>query len=451
MNPAKSQALPVGQQLGRFVAECGEAALPEEVIEKLRCNLLHDLSCALAAHSEGPRIWATVKRFGPAEATLMCLGERVDAEHAAFANAVLMHARAQDDTHFAAKTHVGSAVIPAALALAEREGSSGERFVRAAVTGYEVAASVGERLSERSTARGLRASMLYGTLGAAAACASLLGLDAAGSANAIAIAASFAGGLNQTWIEGTSEWRWELGMAARNGVLAAQLAASGAEGAREWYEGAAGFARAFADNEEAHDAGWDLGEHWRILDVIYKPYPVCNITQSPVEATIGLVRDLDLAPEDIETVRCHLNPGDRNYPGTLNWGPFRDVGATLMSAPFCVAMAVKHRNATLEGLRELDDEVMRELVARTEVLADSELPPLGAQIELTTISGEVHVRRLVPNGDTYGWQWHGVCENSRRLLQEMTIDATGLERLQRTIREVDRLESVPALLEATVA
>lgn len=442
--------LAVGERLGRFVVECREQEPPAEVLEKLRCNLLHDFGVAMAAHTEGPAIWPAVEGFGPAQATLLCSGAKVDAEHAAFANAALMHARAQDDTHYAAKTHVGSAVIPAALAAAERGGADGEAFARAVIAGYEVAAAVGERLAAASTARGFRASMLYGTLGSAAASASLLGLDEAGAESAIGIAASFSGGLNQTWIEGTSEWRWELGMAARNGLWAATLAATGAPGAREWFEGAAGFARAFAGEVE-DDGEWELGERWRILDVIYKPYPVCNITQSPVEAAISLVTEADVEVEEIESVRCMLNPEDRSYPGTLNWGPFRDVGASLMSAPFCVAMAIKHRTATLEGLHETEDPTIRELVARTEVIADERLPTLAARIELTTTTGERHVRELIPDGGTYGWEWDGVRENSRRLLAEMAVDEAGLEKLEAAIRGVEGLGSVAPLVEATVA
>jgi 2-methylcitrate dehydratase PrpD len=438
--------LAVGERLGRFVVECREQEPPAEVLEKLRCNLLHDFSVTMAAHTEGPSIWPAVEGFSPGEASLLCSGAKVDAEHAAFANAALMHARAQDDTHYAAKTHVGSSVIPPALAIAERTGADGERFARAVIAGYEVAASVGERLAAASTARGFRASMLYGTLGSAAACASLLELDEEGVESAIAIAASFSGGLNQTWIEGTSEWRWELGMAARNGLWAAVLAATGAPGARHWYEGAAGFA-----GEQDDEGEWELGERWRILDVIYKPYPVCNITQSPVEATIELVRELDVEPDEVESIRCMLNPADRSYPGTLNWGPFRDVGASLMSAPFCVAMAVKHRDATLAGLHETEDTVIRELVARTEVLPDERLPTLAARIELTTVTGERHVRELVPDGDTYGWEWDGVEENSRRLLAEMAVGETAFDGLCTSIRDLTALDSVAPLVGATVA
>lgn len=441
----------IGERLARFVVDCRESEPPEEVVEKLRCNLLHDLSVALAAYTEGHVVWPLVADRGPAESTLLCHGGKVDAEHAAFANAVLMHARAQDDTYFSAKTHIGSSVIPPSLALAEQLGADGERFARAVIAGYEVAAALGDPLEPTSTPRGFRASGLYGTLGSAAACASLLGLDEEGVANAIAIASSFSGGLSQTWIEGTTEWRWELGMAARNGLWAARLAATGAAGARNWLEGPAGFAKAFSGVEAIEDHDWELGERWRILDVIYKPYPVCNITQSPVEAAIGLVAEADVEADEVESIRCLLNPVDRAYPGTLNWGPFADVGASLMSAPFCVAMAVKDRDATLAGLHRTDDPVMRELVARTEVLADERLPPLGSRIELTTTTGARHVRELIPDADTYGWDWDGVLANSRRLHEEMEISMGAFEQLGETIRGLTELDSVEPLLRGSVA
>jgi 2-methylcitrate dehydratase PrpD len=440
----------IGARLGRFVVECRESEPPEEVVEKLRCNLLHDLSCAMAAYTEGPVIWPLVVDRGPAESTLLCEGTKVDAEHAAFANAVLMHARAQDDTYFSAKSHLGSSVIPPSLALAEQLGADGERFTRAVIAGYEVGAAVGDALEKSTTPRGFRASMLYGTLGSAAACASLLGLDEEGVANAIAIASSFSGGLSQTWIEGSTEWRWELGMAARNGLWAARLASNGAVGASNWLEGPAGFAHAFAGQDSFDEDFAELGERWRIMDVIYKPYPVCNITQSPVEAAMSLVIDNDVEADEIESIRCLLNPVDRAYPGTLNWGPFDDVGASLMSAPFCVAMAIKDRDATLAGLHNTDDPVMRELVARTEVLADERLPELASRIELTTTTGERHVRELIPDDSTYGWDWDGVLTNSRRLHDEMEISSDAFEGLGETIRALTELDSVEPLLRASI-
>ena len=121
----ETEVAPVGVQLGSFAAGLTIEAIPAEVLQKLRCNLLHDLACALGAHTAGEPIWATLRDRRPAEATLLCDGAKVGAEYAAFANGALIHTRAQDDTHFAARTHVGAAILPAALALAERDGRSG--------------------------------------------------------------------------------------------------------------------------------------------------------------------------------------------------------------------------------------------------------------------------------------------------------------------------------------
>ncbi|HVW48549.1 MAG TPA: MmgE/PrpD family protein [Solirubrobacterales bacterium] len=441
----------VARTLGEFAAGMAAAEPPAAVLEKLRCNVLHDLGCAAAAHSEWPALAPLARADGAAEATVLCAGVRLGAERAAFLNAALMHARAQDDTHMAARTHAGSAVLPAAFAVAEREGRDGAAFAAAALAGYEVATAVGERLAAATTARGFRASMVFGTLGAAAAAASLLGLDAGGCANAIAIAGSFSGGLNQAWIDGSSEWRWELGMAARNGIAAADLAAAGAVGARHFYEGDAGFARAFAGAEDAAAGDWEMGGRWRILEIVYKPFPICNITQSPVAAAIELVEENDLAPAAVTAIRCWLNPGDHAYPGTLNAGPFDGVGAALMSAQYCLAMAVKDRDATLGGLREGDDPELLGLVGRTTILADEAIAPLGARVELTTADGAVHVRELVAEPETYGWTWEGVVENSRRMLGEMAIDADGLRRLTDAVARLERLPSPTELVAGTVA
>jgi 2-methylcitrate dehydratase PrpD len=441
----------VGARLGAFASGLNAEELPAEVVQKLRTNLLHNLACALAAHTAGEELWTTVRDRRPAEATLLCDGERVSAEHAAFANGALMHTRAQDDTHFAAKTHVGSAVMPAALALAERDGASGAELAVAIVAGCEVAAAVGERLAAAVTARGFRATPVFGTLGAAAAAASILRLDAERTADAIAIASSFAGGLNQMWIDGTSEYRLELGMTARNGIVAAQLAAAGISGAAHWYEGDAGYARAFAGGDDSSADDWHLGERWRLLDVTYKPHPVCAITQSPVSIAIGLAREHDLAPGDIAHVRCVLNAADRSYPGTVNAGPFGDVGATLMSAQFCVSMALARRSATLEGLHAFDDPAILGLVERTDVVGEDAVPNLGARVEISTVDGRELSGELVPVDATYGWDWDGVRANVVRMEPEIAVGRSKLDALEATVAGLMDLPDVRPLVEATVA
>jgi 2-methylcitrate dehydratase PrpD len=441
----------VGERLGRFAAELTFDQLPDDVVEKQRCNVLHNLACAIGAHSAGEEVWRTARDRRPAEATMLCDGGRVATEHAAFANGALMHTRAQDDTHFPAKTHVGSAIMPAALALAERDGRTGADFITAVVAGCEVAAAVGERLAPAVTARGFRATPVFGTLGAAAAAASILKLDADATSNAIAIAASFSGGLNQTWIDGTSEYRLQLGMAARNGIAAAELASAGLTGAPHWYEGAAGYMRAFSGLTDQDGGDWELGERWRLLAVTYKPYPVCAITQSPVQVAIDLATENDLAPDDITAVRCVLNSADRTYPGTVNAGPFGDIGATLMSAQFCVAMALKERKATLSGLREFDDPALMRLVGVTEVLGEDAIPSLGARVELSTADGRELSGELIPDDSTYGWDWDGVVANLYRMAPEIAVSRAGLDQIVASVAALAELPELTTLARATVA
>ena len=315
----------------------------------------------------------------------------------------------------------------------------------------------GGRRARRAAGRGrdrpgFRASPVFGTVGAAAAAASLLGLDAPALGDAVAIASSFSGGLNQTWIDGSSEYRLELGMAARNGILAAELAAAGFHGAAHWYEGAAGFVRAFAgDDLLGVDAPWELGVRWRLLDVTYKPYPVCAITQSVVAVAIRLAGEHDIDPEQVGAVRCYLNPADRCYPGTINRGPYGDIAASLMSAEFCVAMALKHRDATLAGLRELDDPVIMSLVSVTEVLPKDRFPSLAGRVEVTMVDGQTHVGELLPTAETYGWDWAGVLENVRRMEPEIAVDRAALDALEQSVHDVYELDRVDPLVRAGVA
>lgn len=232
-------------------------------------------------------------------------------------------------------------------------------------------------------------------------------------------------------------------MAARNGLQAARLAALGARGADLAFEGAAGFARAFAGVQDFASLveGLTFGAPWRIMDVIYKAHPVCNILQSPVEIALQAVQRRPLRTDEVESVALYLNPADREYPGTLGRGPFLDVGATLMSAPYCVAMVLKNRSVKLAGLLELEDRTIASLIERTEVLPGDDLPELAARLKVRLRDGSVLCEQLIPDKSTYGWDWEGVAANARHLVPEMR-KGTDVERL---IDLAGRLEALPDL------
>jgi 2-methylcitrate dehydratase PrpD len=438
---------PAALALGELVARLASSPPPPGVAAAAKAHVLYNLACGMAADDAAVAPAAAARARGAAEATVLGRAGRIPAEPAAFLNAALLHSRAQDDTHFPSQCHPGAAVLPAALALAEREGRDGATLLAAVVAGYEVAAAVGEPLVDAVVARGFRAASVFGTLGAAAAASLVLGLDARGAAHALAIATSFAGGLTETWLAGSTEWMWQLGTAARSGILAADLARAGATGAERAIEGRAGLAHAFAGREGWEPpADWGLGERWRTTEVIYKPYPVCNIAQAPIALALRAAERNDLAPGRISGIRCHLNPADRDYPGTLNRGPFGARAATLMSVPYCVAMALARRRATLPDLCRQDDEELLRLVARTEVVADAGLPPLGARLEVRTTDGRTVEDEIADSSGLFTAGWPQAVEAAERLRPEMGDRAGGLDALREAVAGLERLDDVAPLL-----
>jgi 2-methylcitrate dehydratase PrpD len=436
-------------QLGEFVAQTKLSEVPPEVVQKAKTCLLHNLAVALAGRRAEPSAHVLVARHYalPAESTLFWDGSKVSAEGAALANAALMHARTQDDTHFPASTHTGSSVIPAALAIAEAEGRSGAEFLAAMLLGYEIAGRVGRDYDTITTPRGFRATSTYGPFGAAAAAARLMGLGPDQTAAALGYAANLAGGLGRTWIEGTHEWRYHVGIAGRNGIFAARIAAAGASAARETLEGAAGFYQAFGGTvAHAQPVVENLGRTWEILEVTLKPYPVCAIQQSPVAMMIDLATAHDVKPADVREIVLELNPYEAAYPGTDSVGPFNDQGATLMSGQFCMALALAERRATLEGLFRFDDAVLVELTRRSRIVANEAIPPLSSRLSVTTTDGRILRRETIATPTLHKFSFEEDAALARGLVPEMQLEAAGVEQLIAAVRDLDGRPDVTELL-----
>lgn len=425
---------------GEYVTVLRARGLPPDVAAKTKANLVYDLVCAVASGDRARPAWELARDSGPPSATLLLDGARVNVEMAAFANGVALHARAQDDTHYASQAHPGAAILPAALALAEERGTGGAPLLAALVAGYEITAGVGEQLVDSVVPRGFRAAAVFGVLGAAAASAAVLELDAERAGHAISLATGFAAGLAQTWVDGADDWIYQLGTAARGAVTAARLAEQGVRGAPHALEGAAGFAAAFA-GEPLDPPHWplDASDRWRVREVIYKPYPACNIAQAPVAVAADLAARHALAPGDVARVSCALHPDDRDYPGTLGRGPFSGTGGPLMSVVFCVAAALRHRGLPLAALAGPADP----LTDRIEVVGDPALPRLAARLEIETVDGRVLRGELRPDDTTYGWDAATVEAWARALAPGAA------ERVIRAVRDLESSDA-GALARATV-
>ncbi|MCK8787662.1 MmgE/PrpD family protein [Roseomonas sp. NAR14] len=306
-----------GEVLGAFVADTDPGAIAPPLRHEAKRALLNFLGCALGV-SRDPAVTTAIGVLRPfsgaATATLVGQAARLDAMGAAFVNTVAGNLLDYDDTHLATVIHPTAAVAGAALALAETRGLPGAALLHAFLLGAEVECRIGLAVSPGHYARGWHITSTCGVFGAAAACARLLGLDAAGCATALGIAASQSAGL----VENLSYGAKNVGMgnAARNGLLAALFAEAGYTAAPTAIEGKLGWARAMGDVPRLPDMLDGLGERWEFARNTYKPYPSGIVFHALIDACLALRERLGAAVGGIESVTVRgdqllLDRGDR--------------------------------------------------------------------------------------------------------------------------------------------
>lgn len=378
-------------KLGEFVAALDLKTLPPGVVEKARTCLLNGYGIGMGCNDTP---YAPVARSaalalddcrGDGGATMLIHGGKVSVSGAALANSALFHGRGQEDTCGAA--HLGAILIPLLTALFEARRLPMDRFIPALVAGYEIGGLLEKEFSPRTTPTGLRSSPLYGTIAAAAAAARAMALSADRIASSIGNAASFAGGILQSFADGTDEWRYQVGMAGRTGLAAAELAAAGSVTAPHAIEGSAGFARVFAGIDADVDAlAARLGVEWSIDRVTFKPFPVCAFNQTPVTAALELRETLD--GQAIKSAKVRMNPYETGYAGMDSKGPFHTISGTLMSIPFCIALTILRGEPTMANMTTYDDRLVNALVDRIDLVPDEGVARLCCVIDAQLESGE---------------------------------------------------------------
>lgn len=295
------------ERLAAFAAELRFQDIPEEVAWAAKLHLLDTLGCGLAAHAlgvAGEGRQAMAEAGGQAQATVIGLPARLPAANAAFANAMLCHGLDFDDTHSQSVSHVSTVTCPAALAAAEAAGASGRDALAAIVAANETVTRIGMAAPGAFHKRGFHPTAVCGVFGATVAAARLAGLDPKRTASALGIAGSLASGIFAYLEDGTATKPIHPAWAAHGGLVAARLAALGAEGPPSVLEGRFGLYHAFLGSERGEidiDSQLaDLGSRWETPRIAFKPYPACHFMHGSLGATAEIAADLD--PDEVEEV-----------------------------------------------------------------------------------------------------------------------------------------------------
>jgi 2-methylcitrate dehydratase PrpD len=258
---------------------------------------------------------------------------------ASFANGVAAHALDYDDMCFVSLAHPSCVLVPALLAAGDLGHTDARTLLDAYVVGFEIECRLGLVMNPRHYhQRGWHCTSSIGTLGAAAAVARVLGLDANATRHALGIAASSACGLKENM--GSMVKPLHAGMAARNGVTAAQLAKRGFTASPHAIDGPQGYLVAMDSEHRSLDAAVaDLGTRWEIDEsgVTVKLYPSCAATHPPLDALTEIVRRERFAPDQVAAIDVEV---DSMTPRLLiHPNPATGLEAKF-SMPFCAAAAV---------------------------------------------------------------------------------------------------------------
>jgi len=283
--------------------------LPARALTLAQQCLLDWLAVTLGGH-DTPLVATLLadlrEQGGPPQATVFGGRARLPVYAAALLNGTASHALDYDDVNYAMTGHPTVPVMPALLALAEHREKGGDAVIAAFVAGYEFECRVGLAVAPGHYARGFHATATIGALGAAMACAHLLGLSEDDAAHAIGIAATQAAGLKAMF--GTDCKPMHAGNAARIGVQAANLAARGFGSRLDSLECPQGFAAVHGPDLNAASALAAPADGFHLYANLFKFHAACYETHATIEACQGLRESFGLTPAEVSAVSVRVNP-----------------------------------------------------------------------------------------------------------------------------------------------
>jgi len=304
---ADHNAPPITQTLAQFVATHPSRGWSDAVDHEAHRTFMNWVGCAVGAanHESAQAALAAVRMLQPApQATVLGRADKVDMASAALVNGITSHTFDFDDTHLKTIIHPAGPVASALLALAEQTGASGRQLIDALVLGIDVSCRIGNVMYPDHYDRGWHITGSTGTLGAAAACARLLGLDAQRTAMALGIAASQPVGMREQF--GTMTKPFHPGAAARAGLMAALLAQNGFTASPKAIEAPRGMVQTISTKCDWREATDELGQRFEISFNSYKPF-ACGIVIHPAIDACVQLREQGVEPGQVERIELKVH------------------------------------------------------------------------------------------------------------------------------------------------
>ena len=447
-------------RLARYMVAARDRSLPPDAVLAAKHRLLDTLSAIVSGARLKPgevAIEYVRQQAGLPEASVVTTDIMTSAVNAAFANAMSGHADETDDFHPFTKAHPGCSVVPAAFAMGEREGSSGEELLRAITLGYDLCCRFLVALRPALVRANHRSAEGYSsTFGATAAAASIARFDETQMRYAISYAVQQVSGV-WSWVRDVEhiEKAFDFsGMGARNGVAAVTMIQAGFTGVRDALEGEHNVFDALSTNPAPEEMVADLGSRFYIEETAIKTFPVGYPIQSPLAAFFTLRERHGLTANNVERILVRLpEDGARIVDNRA----MPDVNCQHIMAVALVDGVINFENS--HSFERMSDPVILAARQRVELVADPDLVVLEAPrsgfVEVTTRNGD-QVSLFVshaPGTPENPLDTEGVAAKARELMAPILGDAKTAAVIDRVnaLEDLDDVRELRPLLAGTGA
>lgn len=363
--------------------------LTDELRQSARQCMLDEAACLLAGFPiQKEKLEKYLDCFTGEDATVFFLGRKASLQNAALANAVVGHACDFDDGHRFSTVHLGSATIPAVLAVAEKENLDMEDVLRGIVIGYEAGIRMGNCVQPAHRARGFHSSGTIGTLCAAMGVASALNFDRELFKNALSAALTSAAGINEMMENVSSMKPFNIGRAAHDGITAAYIAKAGFRGPYDALNGKFGYLLGACETANTEVLTLEYDDGYNIAGGYHKPYAACRHVHAAVYGAVNAAKNCGASYDEIEDIRVSM------YGQGIKGHDHVDIPSPVagkMSAPYCIALALKTGSAGVNSFCEenIRDEEILSLTRKVHITENPEftaLVPAKRAAEVTVVT-----------------------------------------------------------------
>jgi 2-methylcitrate dehydratase PrpD len=438
-------------RLARYMVEARERRLAPDVAREARHRILDSLAAMVSgAHLKPGEMAIRYARAqgGVEDATVVTTDIRTSAVNAALANGMFAHADETDDFEPVTKAHPGCSVVPAALAMAEREGRSGTELLNAVTLGYDLCCrfllALGPDLVRGSHRSAEGTSSTMGSVGAAAA---LARLDEKGMRHALSYAAQQVSGL-WSWVRDAEhvEKAFDFsGMGARNGVTAAIMAQMGFSGVWDVLDGEHNALAALSSDPQPEEMVAGLGSRYFVTETAIKPFSVGYPIQAPLDAFLRLQREHKLGLDNVERIVVRLPEDGARI---VNDRAMPDVNCQHIIAVALVSGTVSFADS--HSYERMKEPAVNAAKARVQLVADPALmdraAPRSGRVEVTLKDGRTvsHFTRHAPGTKENPMDTERVNVKARGLM-EPVLGAKQTEGIIRRVNVLEELKDVREL------